>query len=344
MENSDYIKKKSANTPLLQNAIAHTPKARDSQTSTNSISQTNEKSQDTLKKSSRITSEDVSTLREIINAHNGERVSVNDFTSEDIQKAQKWAYKFYNELGTKSPFFRAWFGDWRMYDKTPIKKETSVNVIHSFKSAKEASEYFRNGLKNNTLFRGDTVNQDTNFKINVGSQVYNDTLTYANRELSRVNNTSRSEFIKQYNDEISILEEIKSICESSILLDTIVSKNDNLSDQSFVHVFYTIASLEGRKYFVKLTVDELNSMHGDIRRAYNLNAIKITPVAVSQVYKPAVTTNVSGNIVSVDSVSDLYSFVKQYDKDFHPGKNVNSALLNKNGTPKVLYHRTNNKL
>ncbi|MBE6587990.1 MAG: hypothetical protein E7647_06210 [Ruminococcaceae bacterium] len=59
-----------------------------------------------------ITVSDIETLRSI------GRKSINDFTSEDIQKAQKWPYKFYktDKLGVKSPFFRAWFGDWRAYD------------------------------------------------------------------------------------------------------------------------------------------------------------------------------------------------------------------------------------
>lgn len=54
-----------------------------------------------------------------------ERKSVNEFTSEEIQKTEKWARKFYRELGTKSPFFRAWFGDQRAQD-TGI-----VNIIHN---------------------------------------------------------------------------------------------------------------------------------------------------------------------------------------------------------------------
>ena len=57
-----------------------------------------------------ITIRDVEVLRSI------GRKSINEFSPEEIKKAQKWAYKFYKELGVKSPFFRAWFGEWRECD------------------------------------------------------------------------------------------------------------------------------------------------------------------------------------------------------------------------------------
>ena len=80
-----------------------------------------------------ITLQDVQTLRTI--AQDGKRKSINDFTSEDIQKAEKWARKFYKELGIKSPFFRAWYGDWRSEDKSTAKvvehkkKENGLKAI-----------------------------------------------------------------------------------------------------------------------------------------------------------------------------------------------------------------------
>lgn len=43
------------------------------------------------------------------------------------------------------------------------------------------------------------------------------------------------------------------------------------------------------------------------------------------------------------SISDLYSFVKTYDKNFYAGKEVHPALLNEDGTPKIFYHGTNNE-
>lgn len=286
-----------------------------------------------------ITMEDVKLLRSIIAAHNGERVSINDFTAEDIEKAQKWAYKFYKELGVKSPFFRAWFGDWRAYDaddaiyrlKTPLLELTNQ---------KSATEYIKNGIKNSSLFRGDVKNKDTDFVVNVGRQVYEDTLTYANRALSR------SKDFEEYLVRLSILDKISDIVEYSVLLDTEVSsKREDSSNnnskkninpyQSFFHRFYTVANVDGEFYLVKLTVDELNTVNTS-RRAYNLNDIKISPIAVSQVYKPAGTMDENGDIFSAISISDLFNFVKTYDPEFNPHP-VHESMID-NGQPKVFYH------
>jgi len=68
-----------------------------------------------------ITNEDVNNLRSI------GRKSINEFTSDDIQATQKWAKKFYKELGTKSPYFRAWFGDWRENDTATKIEFVPVN-------------------------------------------------------------------------------------------------------------------------------------------------------------------------------------------------------------------------
>lgn len=49
------------------------------------------------------------------------RKSVNDFTSDEIRTAEPFARRYWRELGVKSPFFRAWFGDWRANDRTPVR-------------------------------------------------------------------------------------------------------------------------------------------------------------------------------------------------------------------------------
>ena len=93
-----------------------------------------------------ITLHDVEVLRSI-----GQK-SVNAFSSDEIKKAQKWAYKFYKELGTKSPFFRAWFGEWRAYENTEI-------------------EFVDQKIDN----RKDVINKDTNWKIQTSKKVPNGT-------------------------------------------------------------------------------------------------------------------------------------------------------------------------
>ena len=276
-----------------------------------------------------ITHNDILTLRSI------GRKSVNEFTSADIEASGKWAYKFYKELGTKSPFFRAWFGDWRSKQKNKgapyIKTINGVNVS----SSTQGSQFVSEGLKNGTLFRGDVVNDDTKFKINIGAQVYNDTLTYASRSFSRDKDADA------YSARLSLLNGIKTIAETSVLFDTETLKKDETNpDRTFVHKFYSVAKINSKHYLVKLTVDELNAKSGTIRRAYNVNNIEISPIAVSQVYKPAGAIGDSGEFFSTYSISDLFDFVKTYDKEFKP-KSVNPALLNEDGTPKVFYHGTN---
>ena len=39
----------------------------------------------------------------------------------------------------------------------------------------------------------------------------------------------------------------------------------------------------------------------------------------------------------------MYELVKRFDKDFSAGRPVNPALVNADGTPKVVYHGTNSK-
>ena len=56
------------------------------------------------------------------------RKSIYDFSDEDMKK-QKIAERYYSEMKEKSPFFRAWFGDWRQNDKTPVHVVTE-KIIH----------------------------------------------------------------------------------------------------------------------------------------------------------------------------------------------------------------------
>lgn len=65
-----------------------------------------------------ITMEDVAAIQSI------GRKSVNDFSGDEIRTAEPFARRYWRELGVKSPFFRAWFGDWRANDRTKVDMAT----------------------------------------------------------------------------------------------------------------------------------------------------------------------------------------------------------------------------
>ncbi len=283
-------------------------------------------------KASLKTMEEVPTVENIASVRSIGRKSINTFTSEEITKTQYWAKMFWSKLKEKSPYFRAWFGDWRAYD-TNNTATLEIQVL-PFTDRIDAEKYIKNGIKNKTLFRGDVVNSDTDFAINIGSQVYDDTLTYSNRRYSRDKN------FNEYIVRLSLLQQVDKIVKDAILLDSFVSDSDKNPYQSFMHKFYAIANVGGKDYLVKLSVDELNSSDNPIRRAYNVNSIKIAPIAGSQVYEPAFTTDATGESISNISISNLFEIVKKYDDEFKPNP-VNPAFLNEDGTPKVFYHGTN---
>ncbi|MGN1473151.1 MAG: hypothetical protein ACI4WZ_03675 [Eubacteriales bacterium] len=314
-------------TPPTDNSISQTSeKINTSEKKITEISEKNPDIRRSLKDTAtdNITESDLKSLRAI------GRKSINGFTSEEIQATEKWARKFYRELGTKSPFFRAWFGDWRAYDNKTVP--VLMGHIKTYSSSTEGSNIVKENIKNNSAYRGNIKNEDTGFDITISSKVYNDTLTYANRELSRSRNTYL------YSARISLLDNLPEICRTAVLLDTEVANSD-APDRAFVHKFYAIAEMGNSENLIKLTVDEFNSQNGDIRRAYNLKSIEISPATVSQVYKPAGIASDRGDFVSTISISDLFDLVKQYDQEFSPNT-VNPVLLNEDGTPKKFYHQT----
>ena len=67
-----------------------------------------------VKNSLKLTDREVGSLQNI-----GKKI-VNQFTQEDIKVTENFAKLYYKEIGTKSPFFRSGFGDWREYDITSI--------------------------------------------------------------------------------------------------------------------------------------------------------------------------------------------------------------------------------
>ena len=249
-----------------------------------------------------ITLKDIEILRSI------GRKSINQFTSEDIEKSAKWAYKFYKELGTKSPFFRAWFGDWRAKDIDPaiatsIEQKTDLNT-------------------NNRIIH----NEDTKWNIQVTKNVFDDTLHYAGKEKSYL---------------ARLLTNIDDVITRAILLDTAVSiksSENKKSSTQFMHYMYSLVEYNGNPFLAKIAVEEYGNENQ--HRAYNVERIKMSALSRAQYnqMKSAYRENSASNADAI-SISDLFSLVKQYDKMYKP-KSVNPLLLNENGTPKVMYHQT----
>ena len=252
-----------------------------------------------------ITLQDVETLRSI------GRKSVNQFTSNDIKKAQKWAYKFYKDIGVKSPFFRAWFGEWRAHD---VKNPSETINIPQGVNINTANRYVKNA--------------DTKWKIQITEDLFGDSLHYA------------------FNDKLyteRLLTHIDEVIEKAIYLDTaIVDKNkgNKKGSSQFMHYLYAVVEYQGAPFLAKLAVEEYN--FGNSERAYNVQRIKMSTLSRAQ-YSQLKTAYRGNYASSVDAISiaDLYEFVKTYDEEFSPAPEVSEFALNADGTPKVFYHGTN---
>lgn len=238
------------------------------------------------------------------------RKSINAFTSEEIRKTQKWAHKFYRELGTKSPFFRAWFGDWRAHDnsKTNIVSVPTIDISQA------------------VLEKGDYYISDTGWTVYAGKTLNDDTRHHSGG--NRIN--------------VKSLNVINTILDNAILLDTVVSEpntNKKSVNTAFLHKLYTPITYDGKPYIAVSTVEEYynETSSGVSRRAYNLKAIKTEPAGGQLGNNSSSSVPVTDSTISI---SDLYSLVKTYDKDFTAAHDVSPELLNEDGTPKVFYHGT----
>ena len=246
-----------------------------------------------------ITIQDVETLRSI------GRKSINEFTSEDIEKAQKWSHKFYKELGVKSPFFRAWFGEWRAFD------HANAEEVNTKADA-----------------RKEVVNSDTKWIIQTSKKVHKETSHHSGK--SEVN-------------AVKYLPYIDDITQKAVLFDSVISDKDNPNSLMF-HTMYAYTEVMGYPALLKLKVEELfyynNDSSGEITRDYILQNIEEESISKRNRLS---RSNHSDKNSSVISISDLYDLVKTYDKDFVPAPEVSEHVLNDDGTPKVFYHGTRNQ-
>ena len=250
------------------------------------------------------------------------RKSINLFTPADIEKSRKWAAAYNKTLGSKSPFFRAWFGEWRSSSKQPV----TVASIGEYKAGNEERK----------KQRGVTVNEDTGWEIRISREGETNTISHAGKDrLSELG-----------------LAGIRELVANAVLLDTEVHEHhdNNAADDriAFDHRLYALGKdLNGTVALYRITVEETfqDYKHPNDKRFHNLKYIEKVADSIGSLTPDTSLDAESTNDASttIYSVSDLYGYVKRFDSDFNvnPHDNVSSALLNEDGTPKVFYHGTN---
>ena len=261
-----------------------------------------------------ITNEDVNNLRLI------GRNSINEFTSDDMQATQKWAKKFYKELGTKSPFFRAWFGDWRENDISTRIKYIPVNSDFADIS---------------NIPRGDFVNADTNWNITVSRDGIDET---ANKK-----NKSSSEY--------RALTDIDAMIRNAVLLDTIVVSNPSKKmgySAVLVHHLYCPVLIGNEKAIAKIYITE----NYDGNHKFYLTKIeKVSSAMVSSSKLGEIDPRVKDTTDNTEiSVAEIFDFVKKNDVKFEADSKQpvyftprkSSEAVDDNGKPALFYHGTPN--
>ena len=217
-----------------------------------------------------ITMEDVAAIQSI------GRKSVNAFSSDEIRTAEPFARRYWRELGVKSPFFRAWFGDWRANDRTPVQL---VRV------AGEAAPK-----------SGRAINADTGRPISWGHTLKGETRAHGTKNA------------------LESIKGIDRIIETAVLLDT-VSVNptgkSKLPGTAFMHSLYSLVDDGNGLTLYRLFAEEAVPVGGGdpFTRAYELKEIK--EVATT----PDSVLSVSGGLTdgapaTTYTVADLFAFVK----------------------------------
>lgn len=242
----------------------------------------------------KITIEDVKAVQSI------PRKSVNDFSADDIKKTERFARRYFKEMGTKSPFFRSWFGDWRENDTTKVRV-----------AAEKGSQ------------RGVTKNLDTGWNINVSGKVFNETGHKA----------IKNQRALQY------LDYINSIVENAVLFDshTIAGEKAKSENSAMMHSLYAVANMGNGRELIKIYVEELNDVNSDgtMKRAYQLQNIENQQLEVRS--SGNIRSSIMPT-ADVNTVSDLFNLVKAFDKNFSPKEA--SKVVNADGSPRVMYHGT----
>lgn len=243
------------------------------------------------------------TEEEIRAVQNIPQKSVFDFTGEEIRETERYARQYWEEMGEKSPFFRAWFGEWRSRDGTPVQ------------IADEEGDA-----------RGSCYNEDTGWEVQVSGKVFRETAAHRGKK-----NMAARPYLRYLND----------IVEKAVLLDSVtMGKEKTKSGNSLLmHSLYAVADMGSGPEVLKLYVEEMNDPNADgtAKRAYQLQNVERQQPGVKG---SGVTPSLITQAADIQTVADLYAAVKQRDGKFAERRSADPVLLNEDGTPKVFYHGT----
>lgn len=239
---------------------------------------------------------------EIQTVQNIGRRSIFDLPYKDLVKLEKFAKTYWNTMNVKSPFFRSWFGDWRLNDH-----KTRVNVARK---------------------RGDTTgsctNIDTDWTINISGHVFSETKNHVD---------SYNIAARKY------LPYIRDIVEKAILLDTHGMDPQKIKSENslLMHSLYAIADIGKGPEVLKLYVEEMNNPNrsGTDKRAYQLQNIEKYRPAARGSQNNASPISAAPTGIGY-TVSDLAQYVKSKDADYSP--QYPSKIVNADGSPKIMYH------
>lgn len=243
---------------------------------------------------------DVKKLKEI--AKKRGKVNIKDLSDLEIEALQKWAYKYWSNSHTKikSPFFRAWFGDWR------ASTEFEVAVVDT---------------KSDN--RKEVVNEDTGWVVKASRKVHKET----NAHKGKAQVTA-----------VKYLPYIDDITKKAILFDSFLSDSDNENSLMF-HTMYAYTEAMGYPALLKLKIEELfyfnDEEAGVFQRDYILQNVEEESLSkLNRLSRP----NRLKKDSSVISIAELYALVKNYEKNFSAIES--SKAVNADGTPMLLYHQT----
>lgn len=233
------------------------------------------------------------------------RKSINSFNASDIQKTESFAKRYWQEMGMKSPFFRSWFGDWRVND------QTSVQIADQKGDS-----------------RGVQHNDDTGWDIQVSGKVFSESKHFATK------NTNAIPYLPYIND----------IVRKAVLLDSYGIDQNKAKSQNtlLMHSMYAVADIGNGQEVLKLYVEEMNdpNREGTAKRAYQLQNIEKASTVNGGVQGNS-PSSLANTVNAIRTVSDLFAAVKSMDTIFSP--NPVSKVVNSDGTPMVLYHQTGNE-